>query len=104
MMHIIDRYEAVNKCETLEELAQVIESFADEHGEIQGRSRSFTASKMATICRNYSPIVHNGLTRELGVRQQALYILFYEGKLVPNEDLILNPYDIGHKSKSKDNE
>ena len=73
----LEKYEAVNKCETLEELAQVIESFADELGNIQGRAREFEARKMANNCRRYSLSIHNSLTREFGIRQQAMYILFY---------------------------
>jgi len=70
-------YERVNKAESLEELATVIENLADDYGKIQGRTRHFDAKKMANICRNYNLRIHNALTREYGIRQQAMYILFY---------------------------
>lgn len=80
-MSELEKYKKVNECETLEELAKVIESFADKNGAIQGRTKKFSSSRMADACRNYSKEIHNVLTREFGIRQQALYILFYENKL-----------------------
>ena len=77
----LQKYELVNGCETLDELAKAIEIIADKKGMIQGRNRKFDAKKMAECCRQYSKIDHNFLTREFGIRQQALYILFYENKL-----------------------
>jgi len=71
------KYDDVNKCETLEELAKVIESFADENGDIQGRTKKFSAARMADFCRSYSLDIHNMLTREWGIRQQAMMIIFY---------------------------
>jgi len=68
-MNRLEKYEAVNKCETLEELAKVILSFADGGGDIAGRSRYFSASKMAELCRNYKNLPENVLTREFGIRQ-----------------------------------
>ena len=75
-----EKYDAVNKAETLDELADVIESFADEDGMIQGRTRKFRASMMAHACKVYGVIKPNTLTREFGIRQQALYILFYTAR------------------------
>lgn len=74
----LEKYDRVNKAETLDELATIIESFADENGNIQGRERKFNASAMSEKCRNYSPYEHNRLTREFGIRQQAMMILFYK--------------------------
>lgn len=71
------KYELVNQCETLDELANAILSFADEKGMIKGRTKSFNAESMAEACRNYSFAIHNSLTREFGIRQQALMILLY---------------------------
>lgn len=76
----LEKYEAVNKSKTLKELAEVIESFADEKGWIQGRARNFNAGVMASICRRYNLGEHNMLTREFGIRQQAMYLLFYNCK------------------------
>ncbi len=73
----LEKYEAVNKSNSLEELAQVIESFADENGVIQGRTRGFPAGKMADYCRNYPDYPRNTLTREFGIRQQAMYLEYY---------------------------
>jgi hypothetical protein len=74
----LEKFLVVNHCETLEELAMAIESFADEKGQIQGREKSFNALRMANFCRQYNLAVHNTLTREFGIRQQAMYILFYD--------------------------
>lgn len=73
----LEKYEAVNKCESFEELAKVIESFADENGEIQGRTRKFNAEKMSWFCRNFTMGQPELLTREFGIRQQAMYISYY---------------------------
>ena len=70
-------YDKVNKCETLDELADVILECADENGDIQGRTRSFSARKMAIFCRGFSLELANTLTREFGIRQQAMYIVHY---------------------------
>lgn len=74
----LEKFQAVNKCETIEELEQAILSFADEDGLIQGRTRQFSAAKMAssvTLVVNGYPA--NLLTRELGIRQQGLYLAYY---------------------------
>lgn len=76
----LEKYEAVNACETLGSLAQVILSFADENGMIQGRTRQFNAKKMADYAKRYDVLVTiqpNVLTREFGIRQQAMYITHY---------------------------
>lgn len=76
-MEKLEKYEKVNQCLTLKDLANVIRSFADEEGMIQGRIRKFSAEEMAIDCENYSLTNHNSLTREYGIRQQAMMILFY---------------------------
>lgn len=73
----LEKYQKVNACESLEELAVVIENFADVKGFIQGKSRQFNAKLMASICRRYTLVEHNMLTREFGIRQQAMCIVFY---------------------------
>ena len=73
----LEKYEAVNSCETLKELADVIRSFAVD-GLIQGRTRQFSAEQMAEHCESYHLEKHNFLTREFGIRQQAMMILFYD--------------------------
>lgn len=76
----LEMFKQVNACETLSELAKVIESFADDNGMIQGRKKKHDAKLMSIICKRFSPSEHNMLTREFGIRQQALYILFYQIK------------------------
>jgi len=81
MVEELERYSLVNKCETIEELYKVILSFADEQGEICGRDRYFNAQKMADNALKYyndnsSNEIYppNLLTRNWGIRQQAMYI------------------------------
>jgi hypothetical protein len=82
----LERFKKVNACETLNELADVIESFADKFGVIQGRTKDFDAKRMATACRNYDYHRHNNLTREFGISQQGLYLLFYMDRKVPTSE------------------
>jgi len=81
MMSSQDAYEAVNKCETYEELAEAIRKIG-VHGMIQGRIRTFESEKMALMCENFETFMENGipnvLTREFGIRQQAMYIYYSE--------------------------
>jgi hypothetical protein len=77
MTHL-EKYERVNQAESLKELANIIRSFADEDGKIQGRRRMFDAELMAKACEVFSPLSHDTLTREFGIRQQAMMIYFYE--------------------------
>ena len=69
----------MNQCEDAEELSEAILA-ASEDGIIQGRKRPFDANKMAGYV---APVIAgslpaNVLTREFGIRQQALYIKYYE--------------------------
>lgn len=73
----LEKYKAVNKSSTLKELADVLRSFAVD-GMIQGRTRQFNAEKMAKHCESYHLAKHNVLTREFGIRQQAMMLFFYE--------------------------
>lgn len=74
----LQKFEAVNACETLNQLADVIMLFANEDGQIQGRRRMFNAEKMATACKTFKDHNYpNALTREFGIRQQAMYIKYY---------------------------
>jgi hypothetical protein len=79
-MDRLEVYDKVNQCETLEQLAEIIESLASEDGFIQGRTRGFNAEKMVWACLNYDKMNKNVLTREFGIRQQAMYILYYTRK------------------------
>jgi len=75
----LEKFQKVNSCETVEELKDIILSFCDEEGMIQGRTRLFNGLKMASsvqavVDNNYPA---NVLTREFGIRQQALYLAYY---------------------------
>lgn len=76
-MERIEIYDKVNACETLVELSKVILELSDEDGNIQGRTKKFNAERMADHCRNFSMFEPNVLTREFGIRQQAMYIAYY---------------------------
>lgn len=76
-MERIEIYDKVNACETLVELSKIILELADEDGNIQGRTRKFNAERMADHCRNFSMFAANTLTREFGIRQQAMYLSYY---------------------------
>lgn len=74
-------YDKVNKAESLKELSDIILSLADEYGIIQGRTRPFRAETTSIACKNYNDLFNKGyanvLTREFGIRQQAMYIIYY---------------------------
>jgi hypothetical protein len=73
----LEKYEAVNKTTSLKELAVVIRLISDS-GQINGRTRTFDSEKMALLCENYNLTAHNELTRNYGIRQQAMMLLFYK--------------------------
>ena len=72
----LQKWQEVNKCETPEGLGFLIISLADEEGMIQGRERKFNASTMATALQFFmeDEAPSNVLTREFGIRQQAIYL------------------------------
>lgn len=74
-------YDRVNQCETLKELSSVIKDLADKNGDIQGRTKKFNANQMAKMCldfkKHFYDLNANVLTREYGIRQQAMYIAYY---------------------------
>ena len=77
----LEKFQLVNSCETSQELADAIIKMADpETGEIKGRTRSFDAKRMSN---NVFGVINghyefNVLTREWGIRQQAMYLIHYE--------------------------
>lgn len=75
----LEKFQLVNRCETTEELRNVVLSFCDSYGNIKGRTRTFNGLKMASsieaVVNNNYPA--NVLTREFGIRQQALYLAYY---------------------------
>lgn len=77
----LEKFQRVNSCETIQELCKIILDFADEKGDIQGRTRKFSATKMSDWCYGYIRGTHNQpryITREFGIRQQAMYIKYSE--------------------------
>ena len=71
----LEKYEAVNKCKTLKELSEVVLQIS-EGGIIKGRTRSFDAVTMADNCSRFTLNYYRTLTREFGIRQQAIMICF----------------------------
>ena len=72
----LEKWQQVNQCESSLGLALIINLLADKEGMIQGRERKFDAAKMATGLSYYmsSEAPANVLTREYGIRQQAIYL------------------------------
>lgn len=81
-MDELEKFKAVNSCETIEALKNCILLIADIDGMIQGRTRQFNAEKMASYVEHvtHGDLPANVLTREFGIRQQALYLKHYNGK------------------------
>ncbi|MFT6125806.1 MAG: hypothetical protein ACJAVA_000247 [Flavobacteriaceae bacterium] len=77
-MDRLKTYDLVNSCESLLGLSNIIKSLADEDGKIQGKTRKFDAEKMALSAENYSNVPKNTLTREFGIRQQAIYLIYID--------------------------
>lgn len=76
----LEKYELVNKAESIKELEDAILACAEENGQINGRARPFDAKWMAS---RVAPVVKeegypNNLTRRFGIRQQALYLREYK--------------------------
>jgi hypothetical protein len=72
----LQKYELVNQCETPLQLEDAIAKFADSEGMIQGRQRKFDAGKMIIGLQFFmdNEVPANVLTREYGIRQQAIYL------------------------------
>jgi hypothetical protein len=81
IMNELETWQAVNQSETPQRLAFIINKLADPEGMIQGRERKFDAAKMIKglnlFLTDEAPA--NVLTREYGIRQQAIYLkTFYK--------------------------
>jgi len=79
----LEKFIAVNNCETIEELIRLIKLFANKDGEIKGRRKLFNAEKMAKYAKIYfddktGMCTPNIITREFGLRQQAMYLKYYK--------------------------
>ena len=79
----LEKYQLVNQAETEIELASAILKLADpETGKIQGRAKEHDAKRMTERLALFmkSLFAANGLTREYGIRQQAIYIKYCEDR------------------------
>lgn len=77
----LEKYELVNMAETEEQLAAAILELSDpETGKIQGRAREHDAKRMVERMTLFmkGQFPPNGMTREYGIRQQAMYIKYYQ--------------------------
>jgi len=72
----LETWQEVNQCETMQHLAFIINKLADPEGMIQGRERKFDAAKMIIGLNHFmaDEMPANVLTREFGIRQQAIYL------------------------------
>lgn len=75
----LEKFQLINLCETAEKLSESIKRIADpETGKIKGRAKEFDAQRMAGyvtfVINEGAPA--NLLTREFGIRQQALYLKY----------------------------
>lgn len=76
-------WESVNMSETFAQLSEAILKCADDYGNIQGRVHVFKADELAKKClelRDADYKNFNLLTREFGIRQQAIYLDNYKSK------------------------
>ena len=75
----LETWQLVNQAETKTQLAFIINKLADPEGMIHGRKREFDASKMIIgldlFMKDVMPA--NVLTREFGIRQQAIYLKIF---------------------------
>ena len=76
----LEKFQLVNSCETVKELKDAIIKLSNTEGYIQGRTRIFDGIRMSN---NVASVVNKTLdprvlTREFGIRQQALYLSYYE--------------------------
>lgn len=76
----LEKYQLVNQAETEIELVSAILKLADpETGKIQGRAKEHDAKRMAERLSLFMQDLWgpNAMTREYGIRQQAMYIKYY---------------------------
>ena len=79
----LEKYQLVNRCQTIESLENAIMAIGSENnGMIRGRTRIFSAKIMSSYVRGVVSLVlpANLLTRNYGIRQQALYLSFFCNK------------------------
>ena len=100
----LEKYRLVNSCENLEALELVIMSFADEEGMIEGRTKRFNARNMIMGLKEYisGEFPARVITRNWGLRQQAMYLKYYENIDVTGT-AVIRPYNSKPNEKGKGN-
>ena len=80
----LEKYETVNSCESFAELLIILKSFANKMGIVEGRTKGFSADKMILACKYWWDSPHliepNCMTRMWGLRQQMMYLRYYNLK------------------------
>lgn len=81
-MEDISKYKLINSCENFSELAIAIPQLGNVNNEIKGKNRYFSVEnqlKGLELIRNNPDELYylSGLTRNYGIRQQAIYLLRY---------------------------
>lgn len=73
-----EKWKRVNSAETIEDLKQAILDIA-ENGIIVGKTRDWDANKQVKAAQLIwdRASIPNTLTRSYGIRQQMLYLLYY---------------------------
>jgi hypothetical protein len=75
----LEKYQLINTTDSVKELQDVILKIADKGGKIEGRSKIWDAKQQSEdvehVVRGSKP--PNRLTRSYGIRQQAIYLLYY---------------------------
>jgi len=74
----LEKYELVNKAESIEELEKAMDLLWPDD-QVKGRTRMFDKNRMKS---HINEVVNglrgpNALTRQYGLRQQALYLQYY---------------------------
>lgn len=83
-MNELIKWQTINACKSLEQLGIAIIHISGPSQIIQGTSKEFDAIKMATYAANFNDYPDNYLTRNYGIRQQAIYLSKKRKPLISN--------------------
>lgn len=71
----LEKYQVVNSCTSLPELASAINLLQNDKGEVEiSHNRTMSAHIMVQTCLDFSEFNQNNLTRKYGIRQQAVML------------------------------
>ena len=72
----LEKYEMVNKAESLQDVQKAIIAFSNEMGQVEGRSQFFNAERMKILAYDYwiGLAPSTVITRMYGLRQQIMYL------------------------------